>query len=621
MRLLFKRKDKPFKKVNDEGKKTIIQLANLLAPNLLKLDDPTFISSGDRYVRTFIIDGWPDEIDFGFLHPLISFDGDVDIAQYVTPVPKKKIIGFLNKRIEGIESRLIDKEKMVSSRGVRSMREELAYLDQLRSDIENNRDKIIYFDHHISLGANSLEELESKTHKLLSKFGGLDDQLKACHFEHDIVFKSVSPLAIKKKDSYKEMNLDAGTNVYPFTMSDWPHDKGPTIALNYDTGSPVLFDGYNKEHVANYGISLIGVAGYGKTAMIQKIMAGEIPFGVQYYVIDREHDFKDLIEAVGGTFLPINRHTDLRLNPCDLEEEYNEDRDVWWVDLHSKIEDLTNLTAFMLGLRDKGEDKYILSYIDRAWIEVYASLGITEDPNSLYLESYFDSTTKQFVRDKKKQMPRFSDFYHRYANLVNGMPDLARTTVTLERYTEKGNLGLFDAHSNVDITNVPAVGFGIKELKKSELDPIANMVIMTYIENKFLKKRNRNDNQLFRVVNDEVQEDLANPYTAEGVETFFRRFRKRKGGPIAATQNFQKLYASEQGKAIVQNSDTKFIFPQNKGDLQLTSELFGLTEGELEYLQLGLPHHVIIKQPKYSLRAVTVFSPMEQELFFPKHGG
>jgi type IV secretory pathway VirB4 component len=602
-----------------EKPKTTIQLTNLLTPNQLNLDLITHITSGDRYIRTFVIDGWADEIDFGYLHPLISFDGDIDLIQYIVPVPKKKIISYLNRRIEGIESRLIEKAKWASSRGVRSMKEELAYLDQLRSDIDNNREKIIYFDHHISIGADDYERLESQTHKLLSKFGGIEEQLKACHFEHDLVFKSVSPLAIKRKNSWKEMTLDAGTNLYPFTMSDWPHEKGPLIAINYDTSSPILFDGFNKAHVSNYGISLIGVSGYGKTSMIQKIMAGEIPFGIQYYVIDREHDFKDLIEIVGGTFLEINRHTDLRLNPCDIEEEFNEDRGEWWVDIHSKIEDLTNLTAFMLGLKDKTEDKYILAYIDRAWLDVYA--GITEDPHSLYTEAYFDPASGQFVRGKKKRMPRFSDFYHRYCEIVSGIRELEKTIVTLERYTEKGNLGLFDCHSNVDISSAPAVGFGIKELKKSELDPIASMVIMTFIENKFLKKRNRNDQSLFRVVNDEVQEDLANPYTADGIETFFRRFRKRKGGPIAATQNFQRLYASEQGKAIVQNSDTKFIFAQDTGDLKLTSELFGLTEGELEYLSMKLPHHVIIKQPKYSVRAVTVFSKLEQEIFFPEHGG
>ncbi|MCF6094315.1 hypothetical protein L1765_10105 [Microaerobacter geothermalis] len=614
--MLFKAKEK-----REDEYRPVTEFIESLAPNTGDLSNPKHIRIGDRYIRSLYIDGWPYEIDFGYLHPLVSFAGDIDFAQYISPVEKEKMIRWLTDRIEGIESKLIERAKQVSSRGVRAKRDELALLDQLRADIENNRDRIIYFDNFVTIAAPSIDELEKKVDRLMAKFGGTKDHLKLADDEHDLMWKAVSPLGIKTKHAWKEMNLDAGTNLYPFTISDWPHEKGPLIGLNYDTGSPILFDGFNKEHVKNYGIAIIGVSGTGKSAMLKKILAGEVRYDIFQAVLDQDNEFRKAIETLGGVYLPINRHTDLRFNPADIEEEYNHEYGKSIVDLNGKIEDMTNLASFMAGLTDNKEDKIIEAYIDKAWRKAYAAKGITEDPNSLYEEGFFDENTKKFIKRNKKLPPRFSDFYHIFCEMAEGIPELKGTVISLERYTADGTLGLFDCYTNVELAEAPCIGFGMKELKNSLLRPIANIVVMTYLENRFIKKRSEDEGSLFRIIADECQEFLDNPYSAKALETFFRRFRKRKGGPIAATQNFQKFYENEHGRAIVQNSDTKIIFGQHEGDLKYCAEMFNLTEGEVEFLSLGTEHHAIIKQPKYSCRSVTQFSPWEQEIFFPEHGG
>ncbi len=622
MKNLLKLFNRRKKEVEDKEYEPSSELIELLAPNQADLSNPKYIQVGaDRYLKTFFIDGWPFEIDFGYLHPLVSFAGDIEFAQYISPVDKEQMIRWLTNRIEAIESKLIDRAKQVSSRGVRTKQEELAMLDKLRSDMENNRDRIIYFDNFLTLASPNIQELEKMSDRLMSKFGGTKDHLKPADFEHDLMWKAVSPLAVKKKEAWKEMNLAAGTNLYPFTISDWPHEKGALLGINYDTSSPILFDGFNKEHVKNYGVAIIGVSGTGKTAMLQKILTSEVPDGIFHAVIDQENDLRKSIETVGGVYLPINRYTELRFNPADIEEEYNEERRVNIVDLHGKIEDMTNLTAFMAGLGEDKEDRIIISYIDKAWRKAYEDKKITEDPNSLYEEAYFNPETGEFIRKQKKLPPRISDFYENFRRMSQGIPELKGISLSLERFTEKGTLGIFDCYTNVDIGNAPCIGFGMKELKNSMLRPIANIVIMSYLENKFILKRSVDEGNPFRVVADECQELLDSPYASKALDTYFRRFRKRKGGPIAATQNFQKFYENPYGRAIVQNSDTKIIFGQQEGDLKFCAELFGLTEGELEFLDLGLEHHSIIKQPKYSCRTVSQFSPWEQRIFFPQHGG
>uniref|UniRef100_UPI0005522380 hypothetical protein n=1 Tax=Brevibacillus thermoruber TaxID=33942 RepID=UPI0005522380 len=157
---------------------------------------------------------------------------------------------------------------------------------------------IIYFDNFIILAANNKEELEKKADRLMSKFGGTKDCLKPADHEHDLMFKAVSPLAIKRKEAWKEMNLAAGTNLYPFTVSNWPHEDGPILGLNYDVGSPVLFDGFNKEHVNNFGISLIGVSGKGKPPCFKRSLLGGA-LRRYHAVIDQEGDLKKTIETLG----------------------------------------------------------------------------------------------------------------------------------------------------------------------------------------------------------------------------------------------------------------------------------------------------------------------------------
>lgn len=604
------------------------RLSNLLAPNT-GINQYDFVRIGDRHIKGLFLDGYPAEIDFGFLDPLITFQGDCDTIIYMDAADSDSVVKTLTGRIEGIEGKLIERQKDANTRGVTSLRREYIQLDQLRAELENNTEKIIYVDVQTTLAHKKLDVLEEQAERLISKIGATKDHLKPADDEHDLVFKAVSPLAIHEKKEWYPFDLKGAANLYPFTSAEWPHTRGPLLGLNYDTGGPILFDGFNKKHVLNYGVFAVATSRRGKTALMKKLMTGEIRYSVFPAVIDPENEWRKSIEGFGGSYLLISRTSDTHLNPAEIFPEFDENRKRPILDIHGKIEQMTLLTATMAGLRTIATDSTIdpfqqevFAYIGKAWRDVYTDpqigMGLTEEPESLYEGGVRQGDT--YTRRIEKRQRVYSDFYHRFCNLVRGMREFNGMQMVLEAWTSGREYGIFDCQTNVDLRTAPGIGFGLKELKGSILLPVGMGVVLSHLEERFLKKRKEEDSQAFRVYTDESQEMLDHPNSALFLETQFRRMAKRMGGPVAITQNFQKFYLNPHGQAVIQNSDTKFIGGQLPSDVKMCIEVFDLTEGEALFVKKGLEHHFLIKQPQYSARMVTQFSPQEQEAFFPSHG-
>jgi|GEM_PF-3692322 len=604
------------------------QLANLLAPNA-GFNEYDFLRIGDRYIKGFYMDGYPAEIDFAFLSGLVTFNGDCDVMLYINPAENDSVIRTLNGRIEGIETKLNEREKDRNSRGVSSMRREYFQLDQLRTSIDNASNRILYFDVFATLAHRDLNKLEERSDRLISRIGATKDHLKPADDQHDLMFKAVSPLAIKEVNNWVPFDLAGAANLYPFISAEWPHEKGALLGLNADTKGPVMFDGFNKKHVLNYGIFAVAASRRGKSALIKKIMTGELRYDIFPAVLDPMNEFKPVIEAFGGAYHMISRTSETKVNPAEIMPEWDDNKKSMYLDIYGKIENMTMITGTMLGINATGEEQKLSQYetellalVGKAWRDVYTDpkngMGLTTDPNSLYQAGEVGDTMVERRRMKKQR--QYEDFYHRFCQLVEGDKDFKGAVMALEAWLAGREYGLFDCQTNIDLRKTPGIGFGLQELKNSILLPVGMQSVISHLEERFLKKKSATDGSKFRVIVDEAQEMLVNSISAKFMDTAFRQFAKKAGGPVAVTQNFQKFWENPYGKAVIQNSDTKIIGGQQPADVRECIRIFDLTEGEATFVKQGLEHHFLLKQPNYSCRMVTQFSPMEQKVFFTSHG-
>ena len=207
----------------------------------------------------------------------------------------------------------------------------------------------------------------------------------------------------------------------------------------------------------------------------------------------------------------------------------------------------------MLGKLTVEED----SILDRALIETYASKDITAQSDLSMVE-----------------VPVIQDLQ----NILAGMEGADNISTILKKYTEGTFSGLFNAPTNVDMSN-QLVCFSVRDLE-DELKPIAIYSIVTYIWNVVrsnLKKR--------ILVIDEAWWLMTSEDSAKFIYALVKRCRKYYLGVTTITQDVNDFLNNPYGKAIVTNSALQLLMKQAPAAIDNISKIFMLTEGE-KYLLL-----------------------------------
>jgi type IV secretory pathway VirB4 component len=191
-------------------------------------------------------------------------------------------------------------------------------------------------------------------------------------------------------------------------------------------------------------------------------------------------------------------------------------------------------------------------------METYRGKGITVDPET-----------------QKKEPPIMEDLY----KILLGMEDPAakELALRLEKFIKGSLSGIFNQQSNFDISN-PFTVFSIKALEE-ELRPVAMHIILDFIWTKVrktLKKR--------LLILDEAWYIMKYEDSASFVYGIAKRSRKYYLALITATQDVQDFLSTDYGEAVLTNSSIQILLKQSATEIDLTSKMFNLSEGEMQLL-------------------------------------
>src|SRR4029077_13944981 len=170
--------------------------------------------------------------------------------------------------------------------------------------------------------------------------------------------------------------------------------------------SLVIFDRFSLE---NYNSIIFAKSGAGKSYATKLEIIRTLMFDTEVIVIDPEHEYLYLAEAVGGRFFNIALSSEHHINPFDLPipREDETPADV----LRNNIITLVGLFRIMLGGLTPEED----AVIDKAITETYALKDISPDAT--------------FAADKP---PLLSDF----ELVLSGMEGSDSLVARLSKYTK-----------------------------------------------------------------------------------------------------------------------------------------------------------------------------------------
>ena len=86
------------------------------------------------------------------------------------------------------------------------------------------------------------------------------------------------------------------------------------------------------------------------------------------------------------------------------------------------------------------------------------------------------------------------------------------------------------------------------------------------------------------LITDEFHVMLGSQHGAEFFDSAWRRYRKRNGFPVAATQNVEFLLDTVHGSTMVSNSECVVMLNQSMRDAEKLTQLFHISDDQARYI-------------------------------------
>lgn len=584
-------------------------LKDLIAPASFDRSSPDHMQVGDKFVRNFIIAGFPRQIAVGWANTLYNYEGDLDLALHINPTDERTAMDELTSKITQFEAQLATEMEKGSNRNITRLRSQIEDLYQERIKAEQNYISLFSIQMIMNLFTNNLEQLNKETQLLENSLKGRKIKLMANYLRQDMGYKSALPFGRSWLNrNYRNFNSEALTACYPFYNAEISHPTGVFVGVNNQTQTPIYIDFYDRKLLNNGNTTVFGTAGSGKTFMVSLLTMRSVLKQIRTAIVDPEGEYKIITQALGGVNIEI-KPGGVIPNPFDLEDEeevddygYPTGRKV--VRLQEKISDLLNLIGVMCG----GLEREQISLLSLVLADTYKGFGMTEKPESLYTDDVILNDEGEFIHHgQKKVMPTLSDFHERLvlASKQDGNECLIPVANSLQMFVKTGVYGLFDTQTSPELVNMkaaPVITFDVSSLEDKVLRPIGMYIALTWCWEKFAKKDLAIKK---RIVCDEawmlVKKEMAgSEFTAQFLENTARRIRKRNGSLLVASQNFKEFADNPQGQAVLTNTTVNIFLRQNATDIDDVQSVFKLSDGERNFMLSATKGNFLLKMQEES---------------------
>ncbi len=606
LNILGKKKEDNTEKVEQELKRRIIRkktIKEMIAPTGIdasSLDHIEIISTTDRFARSFFVANLPRMCTFPELFRDMYMFGDINTSVYINPILESTSQNDLNRTINELETERILAEDRGNINRARLLAQKRMETEQLRDEIAAGFNKMFEATIVCTLFAYDLKDLDTYTRLLSTEMAKSLVDIKSAWANQDEAFRTNLPLMRKKINEKHLFDRESIGTVFPFTSSEVGHPTGIPLGYNLQTGVPILFDNFH-ESLTNYNMVIFAKSGAGKSVTMKTLISrSAVLMGIESLALDAEGEYSIVAESLGGTNVIISPNSDTIINLFDIEVENIKDeitgkeREV--LNVESKIEDVTQalLTMAKGSTRSKEVNELTKQIIAESVGDEYARLGITSDPQSLYVSESATIIDGRIVKEKK-ELPTIGSWYRQIcekaANNTNSDYQFHYSYLikVMKQYTREydGQMAYFDGQSTIDMLDEsPFINLDISQLEERFARPLAQQILLSWIWEKYVKKNSedRKKARKKRVLVDEAWMLLPYPEAVDFLNTMARRARKRNVSLSIISQRFQDFYEKQEVQAVLTSSDTKLFLAQDKSEIEYVKEVFKLSDGEANFL-------------------------------------
>ena len=588
-------------KVSFLRKKTIKELIAPSGIDASNIDHLEIISNTKRYARSFFVSQLPRMCTFPELFRDLYLFGDINTSIFINPIKEERSQNELNRVINELETERIvamDKGNINRESTITQKRLEA---EQLRDEIAAGFNKLYEASIIATLFAYNLEDLDRDTKMLTSEMSKTLVNIKTAWGIQEEAFQSNLPLMEDKVKKLHTFDRNSMGTVFPFTTSEVGHETGVPIGFNKQTGTPILFDNFHPS-LTNYNMVIFAKSGAGKSVTMKTLVSrSSVLMGIESLALDAEGEYTIVAESLGGINVVISPNSQTVINLFDVEVERVKDeitgKERTVLNIENKVEDVTQalLTMAKGSTRSTEVNELTKQIIAESVAEEYASLGITNNPNSLYKTANMGLRGDNLFEKEKKEMPTIGSWYKRIQEKArdNKNPDYqfhySYLLKVMRQYVREydGQMAYFDGQSTFDLLDgAPFINLDISQLEERFARPLAQQILLSWIWEKFVKKNSEDRRKATqkRVLVDEAWMLLPYPEAVDFLNKMARRARKRNVSLAIISQRFQDFYEKPEAQAVLTSSDTKLFLAQDKSEIQYLKEVFKLSEGEASFL-------------------------------------
>ncbi|MEV6256930.1 PrgI family mobile element protein [Nocardia sp. NPDC051911] len=518
---------------------------------------------GSDWTATLAVTGYPREVTAGWLAPLLSHPGRVEVAVHIDPIDPATAATRLRRQQARLESsRMHD----VSRGRLTDPQVDVAVEDaaDLSARVARAEARLFRVGVYLTVHADTEAELADEVAAVRALAASLLVDACTLSYRAAQAWVTTLPLGLDLIRVQRTFDTTALAAAFPFDSPQLPAadpaqaDRPQGVLYGRDAASGLLFVDRFAPEAHNHNLVILGRSGAGKSYLVKTEILRSLYRGIEQVVIDPEDEYRRLATAVGGTHIRLGT-TEGRLNPFDLEVHTRPDgrRTAPTDALTRRKLFLHTLVQVLLGDQNPAQR----AALDTALAATYAAVGITDDPATW-----------------TRPAPTLSGLSEQLGRLA--APAAGELAAALHPYVGGGAYaGLLDGPTTTDPEGGLIV-FSLRELPE-ELKTIGTLLVLDATWRRVSSPADRRPRM---ITVDEAWLLMRQPAAAEFLFRAAKSFRKHWAGLTVATQDSADVLSTELGRAIVSNAATQILLRQAPQAIDEVAAAFRLSDGEQQFL-------------------------------------
>lgn len=520
------------------------------------------------------------------------------ISKQLTSVEEGKIIANATNRSTMVMHNSTDAKENVGAQ--EDVQDVLAMIRKMHRDKES----LVHTNVFIEISSEDFEKFNALQMEVASNLKYLKINVDQLFLRQEQGFLSVIPGGTDqfKGEFSRALPEKSVANLFPYSYSGKTDAKGFMVGKDKN-GSYIIVDINKKDNThTNSNCLILGNAGQGKSYLLKGLIVNMLESGQNVMILDPEHEYEDLVHALGGNYLDLMDGT-YKINVLEPKIFTTADDDTSVNDSSVMTKTFTSkgiMSQHISFLKDffgqyKSLNRAQLDVLEILITRMYEAHGITNETD--------------VSRIKKEDFPIMTDLWNYSKNLYDNYDDkkelfskeaLRDVLLALESICQGSQARYFDGHTNIKESKLLA--FGMKGALDADTSLRNAMLfnVLSYMSDKMLNQGHT------AAILDEFYLFLSSQISVEYCRNIMKRCRKKESSLIIASQNIEDFLRPDiesYTKPLFSIPVHKFLFNPGSIDVDQFTKILNLEPSEyrvIQYPQRGLCLYVCGNE-RYSL--------------------